>query len=82
MKTFKKSYLPDSIEYKGKELTLNVDATSKATINGRSKMCAANDLKDIQDKTVCLVEVTNRNLKGKTDLYGQPYKPTTFIFSN
>jgi hypothetical protein len=82
MKTFKKSYLPDVIEYKGQILKLNAEATAAATLSSKNKVHAATLLKEIQDKTVCLVEVTNKNLKGKRDLYGNPYKPTVFIFSN
>lgn len=32
-------------------------------------------------KDVLSVEVYNRKLKGKTDLYGQPYKPSIFYYS-
>lgn len=32
-------------------------------------------------KDVLTVEVYNRKLKGKTDLHGQPYKPSIFYYS-
>lgn len=81
MKSFKKYYLPDSIEYAGKTLTMNAEASAKINL-GRSANLEANFQKEVNEKTVCIVEVMSKNLRGKNDLYGQPYKPTKFIFSN
>lgn len=38
------------------------------------------DLKALGYKLI-RVEVLSRNLKGKTDLHGNPYKPTEWIFT-
>lgn len=54
MKTFYRTYLPESIKYNGK-------------IYGRYN--------EVSDDFV-IVKVLSRNLKGRTDLYGHPYKPT------
>ncbi len=32
------------------------------------------------DKSIC-IEVLSSRLKGKTDLHGQPYKPSKFYFN-
>ena len=84
MKTFKKSYLPDTVNYNGYTLKLNMAETSGP--NGeryldRHRIRAAEDLKS-KGVTVCLVACMSNNLKGKTDLHGQPYKPNLYIFSD
>lgn len=33
-------------------------------------------------KSVVAVKVLSKQAKGKTDLFNQPYKPTTWIFTN
>lgn len=81
MKTFKRASLPDSITYKGKVLKLNTEESAKFSLGTSTEKSISRWLFCI-DKTCCKVEVMHRNLKGKTDLYGQPYKPSLFIFSN
>lgn len=69
VKSFKRTYLPDQIEYNKKVYTLDAAA---------SGLHAARKLVDY---TNCIkVEVLPRTLKGKTDIYGQLYRPTEHIF--
>jgi len=66
MKTFKKSYVPDSIEYNGKTYKLD------------GEVCAALG-HEPKPNSVKLV-VTNPRLRGKTDLHGKPYPSSTHYF--
>jgi len=71
MKSYSKSFLPDSIEYKGQTFKYNSEATERhrtgVTLVSRYHV---------------LVKVLGRNLKGKTDLHGKPYKPNEYVFSS
>jgi hypothetical protein len=78
MKTFKKTYLPDQIEINGTILKMYAAASALANMNARYR---AEELK-AQGLTVCIVEVLSNKLKGKPDLYGNPYKPSIFIFAD
>lgn len=83
MKTFKKSSLPDTIEYKGHALKLNMDALYKPEeINGKRQTPfeAANELQR-KGFVVCLVECLANNLKGRVNFHGEPYTPQTYIYS-
>lgn len=82
MRTFKKTYLPDSIDYKGKVLKLDAAKSATVTLAGGSKKIAAIYMSEIQGRTVCLVEVTNTKLKDKIDLHCNYYSPSVFIFSD
>jgi len=76
MKTFKKTYLPDSIQYNGGEYKLE-----QGCANANS---SKNDIMDLmcQNKSCIRVEVLSNKLKGKTDFFGQPYKPSIWIFTH
>lgn len=71
MKSFKRSSLPDTIQYKGQELKYY------GALSGEPE--AAKKLQNA-GHLVCLVEVHNPRLKGKDDLHGKPYGHSTFIF--
>jgi len=75
MKTFKRTSLPQSINYNGETYTPNM--TSSAQLDTKRE---ANKLKS-QGEKVILVEVLSKNLRGKKDLYNLPYKPTKWIFT-
>jgi len=80
MKTFNKSYLPESISYNGKEY-FN-DANLSGCLN--SKVLSFSEVKTmLKSKCVSgiLVKVLSNNLKRKVDLYGQSYKPSEWIFT-
>lgn len=70
MKTFKKSHIPETIEYNGNTYVLNVKLSHDFENNVQfvKKDCI---------KLIC----ENKRLRGKTDLHGQLYKPTIWIFS-
>lgn len=70
MKTFKRTYLPEYINYNGKKYIYNAQESANAN------MVASLGLSGC----VC-VEVLSRNLKGKLDFHNQPYKPSKHIFT-
>jgi hypothetical protein len=70
MKTFSKSYLPETVKYNGK--IYKYDSQKSASYNM---------IKSLNLSGCVCVEVLSRNLKGKVDFHGQPYKPTKHIFS-
>ncbi len=80
IRTYKKSYCPESIEHHGQVLTLN-GYFSALQHQDKSGQDFAKQL-IAQGKTVAFVQVLNPRLRGKTDLHGQPYKGSKFIFSN
>ena len=70
MKIFKRTYLPEYINYNGKKYIY--DAKNSALINQIISLDLGN--------CIC-IEVLHRNLKGKLDFHNKPYKPTKHIFS-
>ncbi len=68
MKQFNKTFLPDSIQYKGNEYRVNIEKTHlhRGYIT--------------HQKDCIIVNVLSKNLKGVTDLHGNLYKPTVWIF--
>jgi hypothetical protein len=50
-------------------------------LNNTSESVIASTLKKEGRKCV-LVNVLSKNLKGKNDIHGKPYKPTKWIFTN
>lgn len=71
MKTFKRTYLPEYINYNGKKY-----------IYDAQKSANANMVINFLDLKGCVcVEVLSRNLKGKIDFHGQPYKASKHIFT-
>ena len=75
MKTFNKTYLPEFINYNGLKYTLEQSCTNERG--------AKYDLMDLncKGKKVIQCNVLSKNLKGKTDLWGRPYKPTIWLFT-
>lgn len=80
MKTFNKTFLPDSIDHKGNSYKRNIPISFAMNSNDTSTAIIAATLKKEGRKGV-LVNVLATQLKGKTDLHGQPYKPTKWIFT-
>lgn len=77
MKTFNKTNLPETVNYKGENYTLDVKLTSLHHALPREvELTALN-----QKKKIVTVNVMLTNLKGKKDFHGQPYKPNVWIFS-
>lgn len=71
MKQYNKTNCPDVILYKGEEYKMNIEATH---LNREGIK--------LSNKYHIKVNVLSRNLKGKTDLHGNPYKASVFIYSN
>lgn len=79
IKVIKAANCPDTVTTKKGEILKMCFAGVGITAAEKKK-----DAETLQAKglTVVIVEVHNKRLKGKTDLHGQPYKPSTFIYSN
>ena len=71
MKTFKKTFLPEEVSYNNKTYLRNAKKTVDLLLN---KVNPGGDC--------VVVEVLSRNLKGKTDLRGNCYKPTKHVFEH
>ena len=67
MKTIKRYSFQSEISYKGKKYYWNCASSA----NGKPNL----------QTDILTVEVYNRNLEGKTDLYGNTYKPSKFFYS-
>jgi hypothetical protein len=78
MKTFNRTSLPMTIKYNKRIYTRN-DTESSLLMQGICLKSYIDILKYAGNKVI-LCNVLNRNLKSKTDLHGQPYKPTQWIF--
>jgi hypothetical protein len=81
MKTYNKTFLPDSINYLGIELKMNSFISSAMMLNNTNPKTIIETLKKENRKAV-LVNVLSKNLKGRADLYGKQYQPTKWIYSN
>lgn len=75
MKTFKKTYLPEFIDYNGYRYTKNTDATDAFQESPWCSLEKWDGLKPI------LVEVLARELRGKRNLHGKEYQPTRWVFT-
>jgi hypothetical protein len=80
MKTFKSVYLPDEIKYNGETYKANAAITSAKLANNTSLKTISETLKK-ENRKMVVVNVLSKNLKGKTDLHGKPYKPQPHIFT-
>ena len=80
MKTFKRTSLPEEIKYNGERYTHNATISGAMTASNTSPQKTIEAVKSTCKKAV-LVEVLSRNLRRRTDLHGQPYKPSQFIFT-
>lgn len=76
MKIFNRTYLPETITYNG-----SVYKMEQSSANENSSRYDVMDLM-CKGKKCIRVNVLSRKLKGKTDFFGQPYRPTTWIFTN
>lgn len=72
MKIFKRANLPEQINYNAKVYEVNIELSALYSI-GRINKLPHDAIK---------VEVLNRKLKNKTDIYNRPYKPSIFIFTS
>ena len=81
MKQYNKKYLPDSIEYNGETYKVNIEISGAMRDNKTPLRTISATLKKEGRKAV-LVNVLSSNLKGKTDLHGNLYQPTKWIFTN
>lgn len=81
MKTFSKTFLPETVEYNSQTYYLNIKISAAMTVNSTSPNIIQDTLKKEGRKAV-LVKVMSRNLRGKTDLHGKPYQPTEWVFTN
>ena len=81
MKTFRKTYLVESVKYNGEVYTKNTVLSSGMNTSRTRPEKVIQALKTTGKKGV-LVEVLSANLKGKTDLHNKPYQPTKWIYTN
>ena len=70
MKTFNKTFLPKEIKYNKKIYVCDHDLTIDKIFEKGKEI----------PKGYIKVLVLQRNLKGKTDAFNQPYKPSVFYF--
>jgi len=80
MKQYNKTYLPDEITYNGSTYKAAAGITSAMIANNTNLRTISESLKK-EGRKMIVVNVLSKNLKGKTDLYGQPYKPMKHIFT-
>ena len=80
MKTFNKTDLPISINYNGKIYNRNSDISFTMNDN-EPNINAINAQLKKEKRLGVMVCVLSKNLKGKPDIHGKPYKPTKWIFS-
>lgn len=81
MKVFKRTSLPEVINYNNAEYKLNSAISSSMIQSGTNPEKVLEALRSTGKKGI-LVEVLSTNLKNRTDLRGQLYKPSKFIFTN
>ena len=81
MKTYNKTFLPDSITYNGEVFKLNSMISGGMNASRTNPKQVIEALKSTGKRGI-LVNVMSKNLKGKTDLHGKPYQPSKFIFTN
>ena len=71
MKTFKRTSLPEQINYNGKVYEVNIELSIWYSIDKTNKL----------PQDAIKVEVLSRKLKSSTDIYNRLYKPSIFIFT-
>ena len=79
MKKFNRTWLQEEIFYNGEHY--NCNHRKSAELSSKTLGTIKKELSE-EGKKCILVNVLSSNLKGKTDLHGQPYKPTTWIYTN
>jgi len=80
MKTFSRTYLPETIKYNGEIYHKNAAISGAMNANNTSLNTIAASLKKEGRKAI-LVNCLAQNLKGKTDLHGKLYQPTRHIYT-
>lgn len=80
MKTYNKSYLPETVIYKGVVYERNNSISAAMSANNTPISTIRKTLK-AEGRKMVLVNVLQRSLRGKTDLHGNPYQPTKWIFT-
>lgn len=80
MKTFNRTYLPDTINYNGQTYYRNVGMSGAMKADKTPLKTIAATLKQ-QGRKAVLVKVLSKNLKGKLDLHQKPYQPTEWLFT-
>lgn len=80
MKTFNRTFLTDTINYNGETYHNNPFISAAMELNNTKLKDIATELKK-QGRKAILINCLSKNLKGKKDLYGQPYKPTRHIYT-
>jgi len=82
MKTFNRTSLPETIKYNGETYTNDLTfANMVKTYCGKIMMGSVEPLATSQGKKAVIVKVLSSSLKGKTDLYRQPYQPTEWVYT-
>lgn len=82
MKTFKKTHLPDTVNYDGSVLTFDAPNTGIAHFRKDYTVKSVCNTLKAKGKKVCVVSVLSDNLKNKTDLHGNKYQPLKYIFTD
>lgn len=77
MKTFSRPFLPAAIEFKGRVYTRELEL-DKDLIKYPEHLRIA---LEANGKVAVLVKVLAKNLRGKEDLHGKPYQPSTWIYT-
>lgn len=80
MKTFNKTSLVERINYNGKTHKPNANITATFAANRRSLPNILETL-NVGGQKAILVQVLSGSLRGKTDLFGNPYQPTIWIYT-
>lgn len=80
MKQYNKTYLPDAITYNGNEYKAAAGITSAMIANNTSLQTISETLKK-EGRKMIVVNVLSKRLKGVTDLHGNLYKPSKYIFT-
>lgn len=81
MKTYNKTFLPETITYNNEVYKLNSTISGGMNASRTAPKKVIEALKSTGKRGI-LVNVLSKNLKGKTDLRGNYYKPSQFIFTN
>lgn len=70
MRVLKRRSLPDKLNYNGVQYGCNIGKSALVQNVNQAK----------REGAKVVVQVMSKQLEGKLDLHGQPYKPSVFIF--
>lgn len=79
MKNFYRTSLPESITYNKVRYVSTGKTVDSLKLEGTTLSTFVSTMK-FAGKRVILCNVLSRNLKGRTDLHNQLYKPTQWLF--